>query len=163
MMSMWTVHDQGGDNVTSHTSLTNSLVCFQTYDCTVNTMRYTSFPPAAALKSERLTGKKPRGCDIEPFGTAKIVVCQGPVCGSSQLAGALAEDKKPSTWEGDRGRFIGPLQSESPETRPTAGSSSTPFVQPSCASSRRKESPGTESVWTLCRSPEVRCLAEHAK
>lgn len=54
MMSMWTVHDQGGESLTSRTRLTNSLACFLTYDCTVNTMRYTSCPPAAALKSERL-------------------------------------------------------------------------------------------------------------
>lgn len=56
---MWTVRDRGGDLVTSDGKPANSVTRRAAYDRTVNTMSSASFPPAAAMKHDGLTGPKP--------------------------------------------------------------------------------------------------------
>lgn len=58
-----------------------------------------------------------------------------------------------ATWDNQKGGVVGPLQPDSPETRPLAGSSSTSFVCGRAHPLADRKGSGTESVFRLCRRP----------
>lgn len=170
----------GRDLVTSDGKQANSVTRCAAYDRTVNTMSSASFPPAAAMKHDGLTGPKPWMWHITScYGWARrlshltlwkvgiSLLVQPDELQLSELErggegtragwGRQREVCRPTAvWiTGDSPRRCPIIDAPS-----TWASTSIPATTTTTGGRRRRD---PRRCSTLRRSPGVRCLAEHAK